>query len=78
MLSYRAEDRVPMIEMLMLRRLLEIPQEPLLNPLFVRSMATTILVVECRLLGRRLIGTLWLPLRIEIELLGRTAMMTVL
>lgn len=51
-------ERVPIIEILMLRRLLDMEQLLLLNPLLVRSMASMILMVGPPLMGRLLIGTL--------------------
>lgn len=58
--------------MLILRSLFDIPQSPRLNPLLVRSRATTILVVSMFLSGRTLMGTLWLPLCMSMSPLVRT------
>lgn len=53
-----APDSVPIMSMLMLRRLFENRQPWPENPLLVRRWARTSLMLETPLLGRMLIGTL--------------------
>lgn len=67
---------MPIIEEFILRRLLIVPQDEPLNPVFVRSPARIILMLDSLAPGLPLIGTFWLPLVILIDLLARRAMIT--
>lgn len=75
-LMLSCESNVPIIDVFMLRRLLAVPQELLLNPFFVRSPAKTILMLASLAWGLTLIGTLWVLLLIRIDLLVRSIIMT--
>lgn len=55
-------ESVPIIDVLILRRLFDIVQSLLLNPFLVRSPATMILMLSSPAPGLMLIGTLCLPL----------------
>lgn len=75
-LMLRCESSVPMMDELMLRRLLVVPQDVPLNPVLVRSPASMILMLASPAPGLMLMGTLWLPLVILMELLLRRAIAT--
>lgn len=67
---------MPIMDELILRRLLEVLHEEPLNPVLVRSPASIILMLASPAPGLMLIGTFWLPLVILMELLLRKAMTT--
>lgn len=72
----RWESNVPIIDEFMLRKLFEVLHEEPLNPVLVRNPANIILILASPAPGLTLIGTLWLPLVILMELLSRNAIMT--